>query len=156
MLIPGNLAESLEHDWLVAEGGSHPASVLESADRFSTAVANWFSIAMALTFPCATAQARRGQLMAQSAAALQAGLPPAAGQALALAVASYMAGQSFGAGVAGFPAAVSAGAALFIHAFVTLDLPQKDRAKEMADGCYAMAVSTIVAFPPPLSPSPIF
>lgn len=155
MLLASSLANSLERDWLVAQSGSFPNSVIESADRFSTAVAGWFTSAMALTFPCTTAQARRSQLMAQSIPALQAGMPPAAGQALALAVASYYAGQSFGAGVATFPAAAAAGMTLFIQAFTLLDQSQTDRANMMAQACYLMAISTIVVFPLPTPPSPI-
>jgi hypothetical protein len=156
MLIPSSLASGLAANWLMANGGAFPASPLESADRFSTEVAGWFTLAMAATFPCATAQARKSQLMTQSAAALAAGLPPVSAQLLALAVASYISGQSFGAGVASFPAAVSAGQVLFTQAFLTQDLPAKDRAQLFADGCYAMALSTPVVFPPPLPPSPIF
>jgi hypothetical protein len=67
MLIASNLASGLERDWLVAQGGSYPANVLESGDRFATAVAQWFANAMAATFPCATAVARRPQLAATAA-----------------------------------------------------------------------------------------
>jgi hypothetical protein len=156
MLSPSGLASALEQAWLVGPGGSFPASPAESADRFAGAVAGWFATAMAATFPCTTASARRSGLAAQAAAALQAGAPPAAGALLAVAVATYYAGQSFGAGVASFPTAVSAGVAAVGGAFAVLDLPRADRAQQIAQGCYAMAVSTIVVFPVPLPPAPVF
>jgi hypothetical protein len=156
MLMPSTLSRSFANDWLVAQGGSYPSSVTESADRFATAVAQWFSLAMAATFQCSTAAARRSQLASTAASALAAGAAPAAGQLLALAVAGYYAGQSFGAGAATFPAAISAGIALFTQAFVNLDTPQAARADLMAQACYVMAVSTIVMFPPVLPPAPIF
>jgi hypothetical protein len=156
MLMPSDLASRLERDWLPGAGGSYPADVLESGDRFAAAVAQWFANAMAATFPCGTAAARQRQLAATAASALAAGLAPASGQLLAVAVAGYIAGQSFGAGLATFPVALAAGIGLFTQAFVTRDLTQRARADLLAQGCYAMAVSTIVVFPVMPPPSPIF
>jgi hypothetical protein len=151
-LITSSLSSSLERDWL----GAFAADSRESGDRFATAVAQWFANAMAATFPCSTAALRRPQLAVTAAAALEVGLGPAAGQLLGVAVAGYIAGQLFGAGTATFPVALPAGIALFTLAFLTLDLTQSARADLIAQGCYAMAVSTLVVFPVAPPPSPIF
>jgi hypothetical protein len=154
-LVPGNLATQLENGWMVADGGSHPQNALQSGQRFAGAVSTWFSAAQANGFPCATAKAREGQLAAQAAAAFQVMSAPGAGAQLALAIAAYYAGQSFGAGVATYPAAVAAGTATFSQVFADLNSPISARAQQMAGACQIMAVSTIVTFPLPLTPSPI-
>lgn len=157
MLVASELANSLENDWLVAQGGSYPDSTILSGYRFSVVVSQWFANAMAATFPCATAAVRQTQLAATAAAALEAGIPQASAQLLALAVAGYMAGQAFGAGFATFPTALPAGVASFTQALATLDLTHGARATLLAQGCHVMAVSTVVVFPPVIMPpSPIF
>jgi hypothetical protein len=156
MLVPSVLEDSLRKDWLVEPGGSFPSSPPESGQRFARAVALWFSTATAGVFPCATALARQGQLAGQATAALSAGAPPAVGSQLATAVAGYMAGQAFGAGTAAMPAAVAAVAPAFAAVFSNLTLELPDRARLIALGCYALALSTIVVFPPPLPPLPVF
>lgn len=151
MLTPDNLASRLDNDWL----GKFPDSSLESGDLFASAVAGWFASAMAAGFPCSTAAARRLQLTAAAAGALEAGVGPTSGMLLATAVATYYAGQLFGAGVASFPMALPAGMAQTTSALLDLNLPKSTRAQMFAQACLVMAVSTIVVFPAPLPPAPI-
>jgi len=151
-LIPDDLAQRLENDWL---GEPFPGSDFESGDRFAGAVASWFGGAMAAGFPVVTAAPRRPQLSAAAAGALGAGLGPAAGQLLALATASYLAGQTFGAGTATFPAALAAGMAGITAAFNNLEFSNAARAQQIALAVYLMTISTIVVFPAPLPPAPI-
>ena len=151
-LAPSALASSLESTWLVAEGGAYPDSPSQSGDKFATAVSGWFASATAGPFPCSTATARKSQLAASATGAIQAGDPSLAGAQLALGLMGYMAGQSFGAGVASPPAAVSAAQSALTGAFSDLDSPLSARANQMATGIYTLAVSTIVIFPPVISP----
>ena len=151
-LVPTSLASNLSSGWLVAEGGSYPGSPAESGDRFATAVASWFSAATAGAFPCTTAAARQSQLAAAAAGAFQAQSPALAATQLATGVMGYMTGQVFGPGVASPPIAVSAGQALFAAVFSNLDQPLSARADQLAAGVHAMALSTIVVFPPVISP----
>lgn len=151
MLTPDNLASRLENDWL----GKFPGSSLESGDLFASAVSGWFTQAMAAGFPCSTAAARRLQLTASAAGALEAGVGPTSGMLLATSVATYYAGQLFGAGVASFPTALPAGMAMTTSALLDLNLPKAARAQMIAQACLLMAVSTIVVFPAPLPPAPI-
>lgn len=152
VLIPPALAADLYEGWLGGDGGNYPASVVESGDRFAHAVSGWFSAATAGAFPCATASARRPQLAGSAAMALQAGAPPLAGQQLAVAVVGYMTGQVFGAGIASPPAAAAAAQAAFAAVFANPDLETDDRATLIATGVYTLAVSTLVVFPPVVSP----
>jgi len=154
-LIPTELAPRLEKDWLAADGGSFPADVQESGQRLATAVATWFATAMAGPFPCATAQARQPQLANAAAGALAAGLPPVAGMQLAQAVGSYMTGQIFGPGTAASPVALPAAIAGFGAVFADLDQDAAERSRLLAFGCWGLALSTIVAFPPPLPSFPV-
>lgn len=154
MLLPDVLSESLL-DRFMPSGGGFPSTPVESGQRFAGAVADWFTLAMAGPFPCATAKAREAQLAGQATAALMAALPPAAGAQLALAVASYMAGQVFGAGTASYPLAGSAVAIAFGAVFADLTMSDEDRAQRMAEGCLVLAVSTLVVFPPPLPTLPV-
>jgi len=151
MLTPTDLATRLENEWL----GQFPDSSLVSGDLFAGAVSGWFVSAMAGGFPCSTAAARRLQLTATAAGALEAGVGPTSGLLLATAVAGYYAGQLFGAGVASFPAALPAGMALITAALLDLNLPKKTRADQIAQACHLMALSTIVVFPAPLPPAPV-
>lgn len=151
MLVISTLKSSLKQDWL----GPHPQSAEESGQRFADAVASWFSAAQAGAFPCSTATARAGQLASSAASALQKGTAAAAGMALALAVAQYMAGQLFGAGVAGMPLAMSAAAASIGATFGNLNLSNDERAQAIASACTVLAASTLVTFPPPLPPAPV-
>jgi hypothetical protein len=128
---------------------------MQSGDLFAGAVSGWFVSAMAGAFPCITAQPRRPQLTAAAATALEVGVGPTSGALLALAVASYYAGQLFGAGVATFPTALPAGMGLMTTALIDLNMPTPTRANLIAQGCHAMAVSTIVVFPTPIPPAPI-
>lgn len=151
-LSPSALASSLESDWLVAEGADHPGSVSESGEDFAGAVASWFGQATAAGFPCSTASARRSQLAAGATGALQAGDESLAGTQLALALMSYMAGQLFGAGVASPPVAVSAAQSAITAAFLDREQAQSARASQIATGVHTLASSTIVIFPPVISP----
>jgi hypothetical protein len=151
-LVPASLASSLSSGWLMPEGDSYPQSPAESGDKFATAVAGWFSAATAGPFPCATATARQGQLAAAAAGAFQAQNPALAATQLATGVMGYMSGQVFGPGVASPPIAVGAGQAAFAAVFSNLDEPLSARADQIAGGVFAMAVSTIVVFPPVISP----
>lgn len=151
MLVLSTLKTSLKQDWL----GPHPQNAQESGQRFASAVANWFAAAQAGAFPCATAQARMGQLASSAASAFQAQAAPAAGMALALAVAQYMAGQLFGAGVAAMPLATAAAAATLGATFANLDMSTDDRVQAIASACTVLAASTLVTFPPPTPPAPV-
>jgi hypothetical protein len=139
-------------DWLVPEGGSYPSSPSESGDRFAGAVTTWFAGAMAGPFPCSTATARRSQLASAATAAIQAKDASLAGMQLALGLMAYMAGQVFGPGVASPPTAVSATQSAITGAFSNVDLPPSPRANQIAVGVFTLAVSTIVVFPPVISP----
>lgn len=151
-LVPAALASSLESSWLVPEGGEHPSSPAQSGDSFAAAVSSWFGAATAGPFPCSTAAARRPQLASSATAAIQAGDPSLAGMQLAIGLMSYMAGQVFGPGVASPPAAVSAAQSAITAVFSNLDLPNVARANQIATGVYTLAISTIVVFPPVISP----
>jgi hypothetical protein len=150
-LNPVALAESLKSQWLEPPGG-FPANVQESGDRFAACVAPWFATSMAAAFPCATAVVRQSQLAGQSAAALGAGLAPLAGAQLALALVAYMAGQSFGAGISNPPAAAAPAQAAFAAVFADMEADAAARAQRIALATWAMALSTIVVFPPVISP----
>lgn len=148
-LVMSSLRTSLEQDWLSSEGGSHPATPLESGDAFAGAVASWFASAQALGIPCSTAQARRPQLAAQAAGALRVQDAIAAGNALAVALGAYVLGQLFGAGTALMPIAVAAGGAQIGAVFADLQSAPSQRAQSIAAACTVLAVSTLVSFPNP-------
>jgi hypothetical protein len=63
-----------------------------------------------------------------------------------------MAGQVFGAGVASPPTAVSAAQSAATAVFSNMDLALNARANQIATGVYTLAVTTIVIFPPVISP----
>lgn len=151
MLNPSDLSSRLENEWL----GKFPDSSMESGDLFAGAVSGWFVSAAAGGFPCSTAAARRLPLTAMAAGALEAGIGPTSGMLLASAVAAYYAGQLFGAGVASFPVALPAGIVMITTALLDLNMPKSARASQIAQACHAMALSTIVVFPAPLSPAPV-
>jgi hypothetical protein len=155
-LVPTALGSSLASSWLVPDGDEYPSAPSDSGDKFAAAVASWFGGAMAGAFPCSTASARRSQLASSATAAIQAGDASLAGMQLAMGLMGYMAGQVFGAGVATPPSAVSAAQSAITAAFSNLDLPHSARANQIATGIYTMAISTIVVFPPVISPpSPV-
>ena len=154
-LVLASLKSSLEGQWLVAEGGSYPASANESGDRFATAVAGWFSASMAAGFPCTTAMARKSQLASAAGAAFATEASTAAGNMLALGVALYIVGQSFGPGFAGMPIAQSAAGAMFGATFADTNAGIADKAQQIANGCLVLAVSTIVAFTIPPFAAPV-
>jgi hypothetical protein len=151
-LVPASLASSLQNNWLVPDGGSFPGSPAESGDKFAAAVSSWFAGATAAGFPCATAAARRSQLAASATGAFAAMGAPTAGALLALGVMGYMAGQMFGAGVSAPPTATGAAQAEFVATFLDTGAPRQARANRMATAIYTMALSTIVVFPPVISP----
>jgi hypothetical protein len=152
-LSPSALSSSLKSAWLPTDGGSrYPGSANESGDAFAGAVSSWFAQAMASGFPCATATARRGQLAAGAAAAFSAQDASAAGALLATALTSYLAGQAFGAGVASPPVAMAAAQAAFTGVFSDLDASVSARADRIAQGTWALALTTIVVFPPVIGP----
>ena len=151
-LVSAALASSLESDWLVPDGNQFPSSASQSGDKFAGAVSTWFSAAMAGPYPCATATARRSQLAASATAAIQTKDPSLAGMQLAIGLMGYMAGQVFGPGVASPPTAVSAAQSAITQVFSNLNMPNSARANTIATGVYTMAISTIVIFPPVISP----
>ncbi|MFP2929709.1 hypothetical protein ACLESO_31825 [Pyxidicoccus sp. 3LG] len=151
-LVPTALAQSLENDWLVPDGGSYPSSVSESGQKFAAAFSSWFSGATAAGFPCSTASARQSQLATAAAGAFSAGSAAAAGAQLAAAVAMYLVGQVFGAGVASAPTATAAAQSTFTGVFSNLDSPNSVRAQQLAAGLHTQVVSTLVVFPPVISP----
>jgi hypothetical protein len=151
-LVPSALASSLESTWLVPEGGDHPSSPAQSGDTFAAAVAGWFGAATAGPYPCSTAAARRSQLASAATAAIQAGDASLAATQLALGLMSYMAGQVFGPGVASPPTAMSAAQTAIASVFSDLEAANAARANRIATGVHTMAVSTIVIFPPVISP----
>ena len=155
-LVPSLLSQSLQSQWLPRDGdGPFHDDVPASARALAGAIADWFGLAMAAAFPCATAAARKSQLEAQLIPALQAGQASAAGQQVGVAFMAYVAGQSFGAGVAAPPAATSAAGAAIGAAFADIDAPQSARADQIAQALLMQAMSSIVTFPPPLPPAPI-
>ncbi len=154
-LIPTQLANALANDWLAPDGGPWPASVSGSADAFAAAVSDWFAAAQAGGFPCTTASARRGQLMAASIPALEARDAFAAGRQLAMAFSGYVAGQNFGSGVAAPPLATAAAGPLIGQAFANLEQPRQARAASIAGALHMMALSSIVSFAAPPMASPI-
>jgi len=154
-LVASALSSSLASSWLVPDGGSYPSSPDESADHFAGAVSSWFAGALAGGFPCSTATARRSQLQGLAASAIQAKDPQLAGTQLALALLAYMTAQSFGSGVASPPVAMSAAQSAISAVFADLNSGLNARADQIAQGIYAMAISTVVVFPPPLPPSPV-
>jgi len=151
-LVPAALASSLASTWLVPEGDPFPSSPAESGDKFAAAVSSWFAAAMAGPYPCSTATARRSQLAASASGAIQARDASAAGAQLAFGLMGYMAGQVFGPGVASPPTAVGAAQSALTAAFSNLDLPHAARANQIAGGVHVLALSTIVVFPPVISP----
>jgi hypothetical protein len=155
-LSPSSLSSSLKSDWLPADGGSYPGSATESGDKFAGAVSTWFAGAMAAGFPCSTATARRSQLAASAAGAFSAQASAAAGAMLAVGLTAYMAGQAFGAGVASPPVGTAAAQVVFAGVFSDLDASLSARADRIAQGAWALALTTIVVFPPVISPpSPV-
>lgn len=145
------LKSSLENHWLVPEGGDYPSSPQESANRFASAVASWFSTAQANGFPCSTAQARQGQLATQLTLAFQRdpGSADAVAQDIANALSLYIAGQLFGTGTAGMPAGSSAAISSLLSTFSNLELDNSTRAQQIALACQTLALSTQVAFTSP-------
>jgi hypothetical protein len=155
-LVPTALASSLASSWLASEGSQLPASASQSGDQFAGAVSSWFAAATAGPYPCATATARGSQLAASATAAIQTKDASLAGMQLAVGLMAYMAGQVFGPGVASPPTAVSAAQSAITGAFSNVDLPLNARANQIATGIYTLAISTIVVFPPVISPpSPV-
>lgn len=151
-LVPAALGSSLASGWLVPEGDAHPSTPEQSGDEFAAAVSTWFAAATAGPYPCSTASARRPQLASSAAAAIQAGDPSLAGMQLAFGLLAYMAGQVFGPGVASPPTAVGAAQSAITAAFSNHELPNSARADQIATGVYTLAISTIVVFPPVISP----
>lgn len=153
-LDPVSLAVNLRQRWLPA-GAGNASSVDESAQRFADVMAMWFSAGAANGIPCATAMARKSELASGASSALACGDARGAGQLLALAVAQFMAGQSFGPGVSAMPIATPALVVAIGEVFASHDFDDDKRAVTIATAAYLTALSTIVTFPPPLTPSPV-
>lgn len=151
-LNPSTLSTALQSDWLPGDNGPWHSSAAESGDAFAGAVSGWFSSATAGPFPCATATARRSQLAGSAAAAFSAQQAVLSGALLAAGLAGYLAGQVFGAGVASVPVGVGAAQAAFAGAFADLDAVTSARADRVALATWALALTTIVVFPPVISP----
>jgi len=154
-LSPSALQSQLETAWLVPPGGSYPEDAQASGDRFASAVASWFSLAQANGIPCGTATVRQSQLASLLAISFSTGAAASAGQALADALVLYITGQLFGPGVAAPPTGGAAAASAFSSAFSNLELPSAARAQLLASACQALALTTLVTFPPPTPPAPI-
>ena len=149
------LKQGLASRWMVADGGSHPSSPAESADRFAAVVSQWFATAVAAGAPCQTAQVRRPQLSMQALGAFGAQNPQASGQLLGLAVAAYIAGQVFGPGVASFPPGVSLAQSALSLVFADLESAVDARAERIAQALTALAKTTPVIVSPAGTPVPI-
>lgn len=149
------LKSQLETGWLVSPGGSYPDDAQASSERFASAVASWFSLAQANGIPCGTATARESQLASLAALAFATGSAVSAGQSLANALTLYMAGQQFGPGVAAPPLGAAAAATAFVAIFLDLQADNAARAEQLAGACQALALTSIVTFPPPVPPSPV-
>jgi hypothetical protein len=152
VLSSSTLSNSLRSSWLPTDGGGFPGSASESGDAFAGAVTGWFSGATAGPFPCSTATARRSQLASSAGAAFAAGQAPASGALLATALMGYLTGQVFGSGVASPPAGTAAAQAAFTAVFADLDASTSDRADRLAQASWSLALTTIVIFPPVISP----
>lgn len=152
VLNPAALSVGLRTGWLPTDGGSHPASPAESADAFAGEVSAWFAAATAGPFPCATATARRAQLASAATGAFAAGQPPLAGALLATAVTGYLTGQVFGPGVASAPLGAAATQVALAAVFSDLGADTADRADRVALATWALALTTLVVFPPVVSP----
>ena len=76
----------------------------------------------------------------------------AAGGLLAAGLMAYLTGQAFGAGVAAPPLGTSAAQAVFSGVFADLDAATSARADRIAQGTWALALTTIVVFPPVIGP----
>jgi hypothetical protein len=150
--VSATLATALRTSWMVPAGAGYPAGPSESGERFAAAVAGWFAAATAGPFPCTTAAARRPQLASLATAALQAGDPAVAGAQLALAVAGYLTGQVFGAGVASPPTAIGVAQPALGAVFSDHALSDVDRSDRVATAIGTLALSTVVVFPPVVSP----
>ena len=138
-LVPSLLSLSLQSQWLPRDGdGPFHDDVPASARALAGAIADWFAMAMAAGFPCVTAAARKSQL-----------------EALLIAFMAYVAGQAFGPGVSAPPSATAAAGAAIGAAFADRDGPQSARADQIAQALHLQAMSSIVAFPPPMPPAPI-
>jgi hypothetical protein len=151
-LNPSTLSSSLRSSWLPGDGGPYPGSPAESGDAFAGAVSGWLAAAAAGPYPCSTAAARRSQLASSAAGALGAGQAAAAGALLATALTAYLAGQVFGPGVASAPVGAAAAQAAFAAVFADLDAAPPARADRIAQATWALALTTIVVFPPVVSP----
>lgn len=150
------LSSSLKSSWLPGQDGPWHDSANASGEAFAGEVSSWFAAAMAAGFPCSTATARRSQLAFSAAGAFSAGQSATAGALLATGLTAYLAGQSFGAGVASPPLGTAAAQAAFAGVFSDLDADTQARADRIAQGAWALALTTIVVFPPVISaPSPV-
>ena len=151
-LTPSTLSSSLQRSWLPADSGPYPGSPAESGDAFAGAVSSWLAAATAGPFPCSTATARRPQLASTAAGAFASGQPAAAGALLAGGLTGYLAGQVFGPGVASAPLGAAAAQAAFAAVFADLDAATRSRADRIAQASWALVLTTIVIFPPVISP----
>ena len=151
-LNPSALSSSLRNSWLPGDNGPHHASASASGDAFAGAVSGWFASATAGAFPCSTALARRSQLASSAAGAFQAGQAATSGVLLATGLTAYVAGQSFGAGVASPPVGAAAAQTAFVGVFRDLAADTPARADRLAQATWALAITTIVVFPPAISP----
>lgn len=151
-LSSSSLSSSLQGSWLPTDGGTYPGSATESGDAFAGAVSSWFAAATAGPYPCSTATARRSQLASSAAGAFAAGQASAAGALLATGLMGYLAGQVFGPGVASPPVGTAAAQAAFAGVFADLDASVSARGDRIAQATLALALTTIVVFPPVISP----
>jgi hypothetical protein len=152
VLNPSALSSSLKSSWLPGDDGPYHGSASASGDAFAAAVSGWFASATAGAFPCATATARRSQLASGATGAFGVGQAATAGALLATALTAYLAGQSFGAGIALPPVGIAAAQAAFAGVFGDLDADTPVRADRLAQATWALAITTVVVFPPVVSP----
>ena len=151
-LNPSSLSSALQRDWLPGDDGPYHGSAAESGDAFAGAVSGWFASATAGAFPCVTATARRGQLASGAAGAFSAQQTATCATLLAVALTGYLAGQTFGVGVAAAPVGAAAAQAAFVAVFADLDATTPARADRIAQATWALVLTTIVVFPPVISP----
>jgi hypothetical protein len=151
-LSSSSLSSSLSSGWLPGADGPFPGSAADSGDAFAGAVSSWFSGATAGPYPCSTATARRSQLASSAGAALDAGQAAAAGAMVATGLTAYLAGQAFGPGVASPPMGTALAQSALAAVFADLDAATSDRADRIAQAVLALVLTTVVVFPPVVSP----
>ena len=153
-LVPTALASSLAVDWLVAEGGEYPHSAPQSGDAFAAAVSSWFAAATAGPFPCATASARRPQLAASATGGDPGRRRVARRHAAGVGADGLHGGPGRSAPASPRRPRPSARPSRRSRPCSRTSSSQLSaRANQIATGVHTLAISTIVVFPPVVSPA---